>query len=320
MDQTQGNLSPEELKKRFVENVGGKTYDPMDRIFRLMFGEYPSITNSRPESRTLPQNREQVEIAQKRKYDLYFEQLNLKPGMKVLDIGCGWGSFMMECIKRDIQVEGITPSKAQFDHLIRNGFSAYHTIWQNFEPEPAAYDAIVIMGSAEHFVSIEDYEAGEQNEVYKALWELCAKALKPGGRVGGQTMTFNGDFPEVGRLEIDSKDPRHYHIALVSAFHPESWLPRDFENFYHESNGNEYFRLLKLIDGREDYVWTMGCWGNTFWKLRPFEKWYHVARLLLRALTDAQIRLYIKCYLNGSNKVCMEKGWMSHVFFFLEKQ
>src|SRR5215467_1392793 len=59
--------------------------------------------------------------AMQNKYDLYYDYLKLKPGMKVLDIGCGnghWGYYLMQ---RGIQVTGIVISKDNYEACKNKG-------------------------------------------------------------------------------------------------------------------------------------------------------------------------------------------------------
>ncbi len=57
-----------------------------------------------------------LDEAQEAKLDLICRKLGLKPGMKVLDIGCGWGSFCKYAAEKyDADVIGITVSKEQVE-------------------------------------------------------------------------------------------------------------------------------------------------------------------------------------------------------------
>ena len=50
--------------------------------------------------------------AQEHKFDLICRKLNLQPGQRILDIGCGWGSFMKYAVEKyDVSCVGITLSK-----------------------------------------------------------------------------------------------------------------------------------------------------------------------------------------------------------------
>jgi len=60
---------------------------------------------------------ETLEDAQQNKINHIIKKLNLRPGQKVLDIGCGWGSMCFEIAKQsECEVTGITLSKNQYDY------------------------------------------------------------------------------------------------------------------------------------------------------------------------------------------------------------
>ncbi|MDF7671588.1 class I SAM-dependent methyltransferase [Orbaceae bacterium ESL0721] len=62
-------------------------------------------------------NANNLDEAQEAKLDLIAQKLQLKPGMKVLDVGCGWGGFSeFAARKYGCEVKGITISKEQADY------------------------------------------------------------------------------------------------------------------------------------------------------------------------------------------------------------
>ena len=98
-----------------------------------------------------------LEEAQMAKIDLALGKLDLRPGMTLLDIGCGWGAAMMRAIEKyDVNVIGLTLSNNQKDH-IEQLFAQSDSPrtkevrlqpWEEFD-EPV--DRIVSIGAFEHF-------------------------------------------------------------------------------------------------------------------------------------------------------------------------
>ena len=68
-----------------------------------------------------------LEEAQIAKIDLNLDKLDLKPGMTLLDIGCGWGTTMKRAIEKyDVNVIGLTLSKNQHAHCTQAAGHARH--------------------------------------------------------------------------------------------------------------------------------------------------------------------------------------------------
>jgi len=117
-----------------------------------------------------------LEVGAERKLQCAFDSLNLKPNDTVLDIGCGWGSFLRYAARRDIHITGITLSKHQkayTEKLIRdNQFNAQVLYQDFFTFKPTQkYDALVMMGVIEYLSD------------YSRIMKCIAKFVKPGGRV-----------------------------------------------------------------------------------------------------------------------------------------
>ncbi len=95
--------------------------------------------------------------AQLAKLDLSLEKLGLRPGMTLLDVGCGWGSVMKRAVERyDVNVVGLTLSKNQHAYCrqvldeIDSDRSRRVLLrdWAEFD-EPV--DRIVVIEALEHF-------------------------------------------------------------------------------------------------------------------------------------------------------------------------
>src|SRR3954470_6509161 len=98
-----------------------------------------------------------LEEAQLAKIDLSLGKLGLRPGMTLLDIGCGWGATMRRAVERyDVNVIGLTLSENQLEYAEKalaamdSPRSARVLLagWEQFD-EPV--DRIVSIGAFEHF-------------------------------------------------------------------------------------------------------------------------------------------------------------------------
>lgn len=132
-------------------------------------------------------------MAQLAKLDLIAQKLKFKPGMRVLDIGCGWGyACHYFNTKYGVEVVGITISVEQYNYACENYLNVtYHLkdyrCLPNLE-KIESFDAIYSIGMFEHVTS----------KHYKEFMEICNKMLKPTGlfllhTIGGNTTNIVND-------------------------------------------------------------------------------------------------------------------------------
>lgn len=127
-------------------------YDLSDEFFRLFLD--PTQTYSCAYFVDEDMSLQDAQIA---KIDLALGKLNLRPGMTLLEIGCGWGSTMLRAIdKYDVNVIGLTLSRNQAKHvkqLIAESPSPRSTrvLLQGWEQFNEPVDRIVSIGAFEHF-------------------------------------------------------------------------------------------------------------------------------------------------------------------------
>ena len=122
---------------------------------------------------------ENLDTAQERKLDYLCRKLRLRPGERLLDIGCGWGGLIMHAAGRyGVDATGITLSRPQAElatERIRGSrlsgrCRAQVRDYRDLE-EAGTFDKIVSVGMVEH--------VGESmlREYFSAAWRL----LRPGG-------------------------------------------------------------------------------------------------------------------------------------------
>ncbi len=148
-------------------------YDVGNEFFALFLDE--SMTYS---CGIFSRGAQSLEEAQRTKLELVASKLELRPGMRVLDVGCGWGSFAIHAaVNHGVSVTGVTlsPSQAELarEKVADAGVSdRVEILLSDYRRLPAgSFDAISSIGMAEH--------VGEsQIDLYaRALSTL----LKPGG-------------------------------------------------------------------------------------------------------------------------------------------
>ncbi len=127
-------------------------YDVGNDFYRLLLG--PSLVYS---CAYFPDPAATLEQAQAAKLDLVCRKLDLQPGMRLLDVGCGWGSLALHAAARyGASVTGVTISAAQAELASRRvaeaGLSDRVEIrLQDYrEVADGPYDAISSIGMAEH--------------------------------------------------------------------------------------------------------------------------------------------------------------------------
>ncbi len=122
---------------------------------------------------------EDLDIAQERKLEYICRKLRLRPGERLLDIGCGWGGLILHAAQHHgVEALGITLSQPQAElaeQRIRQAGLAGRCRAEVRDyrelDAPGAYDKLVSIGMVEHV------GADHLSEYFGAAWRL----LRPGG-------------------------------------------------------------------------------------------------------------------------------------------
>src|SRR3954447_10849515 len=158
-------------------------YDVGNEFYRLVLG--PSMVYS---CAVWEDESVGLEAAQEAKLDLVCRKLALQPGMRLLDVGCGWGSLALHAAQRyGVQVVGITLSQEQAalarKRVAEAGLTENVDIRiQDYRlVDDGPFDAISSVGMAEHV---------GRNELPGYAAALAA-LLRPGGRLLNHAISWD---------------------------------------------------------------------------------------------------------------------------------
>lgn len=172
-------------------------YDVSNRFYEMLLG--PSMTYT---CACYPKPDAGLEEAQAEKYDLVARKLGLRPGMRLLDVGCGWGGMVRHAVANyGVTALGVTLSENQASwaqaEIARQGltgraevrFGDYRDVVET------GFDAVSSIGLTEHI--------GVRN--YPAYFSFLAGKLKPGARLLNHCITrpSNGEAARVRGGFID---------------------------------------------------------------------------------------------------------------------
>ena len=127
-------------------------YDVSNDFYRLVLGS--SLTYS---CAVFDSPADSLEQAQENKHELICTKLDLVPGMRLLDVGCGWGSMVLHAVKHhDVTAVGVTISQNQADlaaeRVAADGLSGKIEVrlqdYRDIRDGP--FDAISSIGMFEH--------------------------------------------------------------------------------------------------------------------------------------------------------------------------
>ncbi len=141
----QAYISNRQNKSRAFE-VGEEHYDIGNDLYEKMLGQ-PMVYSCGywKDARTLDE-------AQEAKFDLMCKKINLQAGQRVLDVGCGWGSFARFAAEHyGVHVTGITISKEQAALArVRCAGLPVEIILQDYRDTTGEFDHIISIGMFEH--------------------------------------------------------------------------------------------------------------------------------------------------------------------------
>ncbi|MQA93730.1 MAG: methyltransferase domain-containing protein [Streptosporangiales bacterium] len=156
-------------------------YDVSNRFYELVLGPSMAYTCA-----AYPSEDATLEEAQSHKFDLVARKLGLHEGMRLLDVGCGWGGMVMHAAKHyGVRALGVTLSKQQAEWankaIAEAGLSELAEVRHlDYRDVPdGEYDAVSSIGLTEHI--------GKAN--LPSYFESLRAKLKPEGRLLNHCIT-----------------------------------------------------------------------------------------------------------------------------------
>lgn len=189
-------------------------------------------------------NASSLDEAQEAKLDLICRKLEFEPGMRVLDIGCGWGGFVQFAAERyGVSAVGITPAVEQVK------IASERT--EGLDVEIVAGDYRELQGQFDRIVSIGMFEhVGARN--YETFFEACDSLLTRDGMmlhhtIGGTVSNRRGDPWFDKYIFPGGMVPS---LTQISQATEGTWYIEDVHNF-----GPDYDRTLMAWAENIERLW-----------------------------------------------------------------
>ncbi len=239
------------LKKIFASNTKSKSkkyiskhYDLGNEFFSSWLDK--SLTYS---SAVYKNEKDDLEMAQRNKFQELINLMNIKDGNKVLEIGCGWGGFAEFVAKNyDVSVDCITISKNQYEFTKNKIFNS----GLNNKVNVKFLDYRDLKEKYDHVASIEMIEAvGEK--YMDQYFGTIKNVLNYGGTAAIQGIVIKDDLFERYRANED---------FIQKYIFPGGFLPsiQFMENLIKKND----LKLEKINTYSDDYARTLATWRKNF--------------------------------------------------------
>lgn len=271
-------------KREKAFEIGEKHYDTGNDLFAAMLDLRLTYTCAYWKGlKRVPEN---LDCAQEQKLDLVCRKIGLKKGDKVLDIGCGWGSFMkFAAEKYGAEVTGITVSKEQveFGKKLCQGLPVEFKL-EDYRDHRGSYDHIVSLGMFEH--------VGDKN--YRIFFEKVRHLLKEDGLFLLHTIGHNRKT-----RGVDPWIERHIfpngiipQSSKVSEAFEGLFIMEDWHNF-----GADYDSTLLAWHDHFEKAWsqlsrTVGANGRRNYSNRFYRMWRYYLLACAGAFRARNIHLW----------------------------
>ncbi len=239
------------LKKIFASNTKSKSkkyiskhYDLGNEFFSLWLDE--TLTYS---SAVFKNEKDNLETAQRNKFQELVNLLNIKDGSKVLEIGCGWGGFAEFVAKKyNVSIDCITISKNQYEYTKKKIFQS----GLNNKVNVKFLDYRDLTNKYDHVASIEMIEAvGEK--YMNTYFGTIKKVLKNNGTAAIQGIVIKDNLFDRYRANED---------FIQKYIFPGGFLPslEFMKNLIQQNN----LQFENINTYSNDYARTLATWRKNF--------------------------------------------------------
>ncbi|MEU8248807.1 cyclopropane-fatty-acyl-phospholipid synthase family protein [Nonomuraea sp. NPDC048916] len=268
---------PQEIRQSMLAKMGSRHakqrdaevihhhYDVSNRFYEWVLGPSMAYTCA-----VFPSEGASLEDAQFAKFDLVARKLGLKPGMRLLDVGCGWGGMALHAAEHyGVQVLGVTLSRQQAEwaqkaiaeaglqDLAEVRFMDYRDVTET------GFDAVSSIGLTEHI--------GKAN--LSSYFEFLYGKLRPGGRILNHCITR----PTGTEKTFNKGGFINRYVFPDGELESVGWLVRHMEDLgfeiRHEENLREHYAetlrhwCANLDANWEDAVQEVGMGTARVWAL-----------------------------------------------------
>lgn len=264
-------LLNQQSKSRSLD-VGRRHYDLSNFLFQCMLDMRMTYSCG------YWKNAKNLDEAQEAKLDLVCKKIRLKPGMKVLDIGCGWGSFAkFAAEKYQAHVVGITISQKQME-LAREHCKGLpiEIRFQDYRDIDEKFDRIVSIGQMEH--------VGYKN--FKNYMKIVAQSLDNQGlfllhTIGNNITTHTSD-PWIDKYIFpNGMIPSQVQLAKASE---GVFVMEDWHNF-----GSDYDKTLMAWHKNFNHHWDT---LKAFYDERFYRMWNYYLLTCAGAFRSRSLQLW----------------------------
>ncbi|MGH3522397.1 MAG: cyclopropane mycolic acid synthase family methyltransferase, partial [Mycobacterium sp.] len=198
-----------------------------------------------------------LEQAQIAKIDLNLDKLDLRPGMTLLDVGCGWGTTMKRAMEKyDVNVIGLTLSKNQLarsqqllDSVDTN--RSHQVLLRGWEEFDDPVDRIVSIEAFEHF----------GHERYDDFFKKCFNIMPDDGRMTVQSSVSYHPYDLHARGKKITFETARFIKFIITEIFPGGRLPSTKMMVEHGEKAG--FVVPEALSLRPHYIKTLRIWGDS---------------------------------------------------------